>query len=247
MEGQPPAACGSAEICRFQLQAPPTRLTLRFACLREDELRLHGYFRSSAAYRVRIGLNLKGIKVEHAFRHLRKGEQRAEDYLALNPLGQVPTLETDDGAAITQSLAILLYLDETKPDPPLLPAKPLARARVMAFALAIAADIHPIQNLKILNRLRALGLDEAKVQGWAAMVIREGLAACERLIQAEPGPFCFGGAPTLADLCLVPQLFNARRFDVDLAPFPRLIAAEAACLALPAFLAASPELQADAE
>lgn len=210
-------------------------------------MRLHGYYRSSATYRVRIGLNLKGMTVEHVFRHLRKGEQRAADYLALNPLGQVPTLETDDGVAITQSLAILLYLDETQPNPPLLPAGPLARARVMAFALGIAADIHPVQNLKILNRLRALGLDEAKVQGWAATAIRDGLAACEALIKAETGPFCFGGAPTLADLCLVPQLYNARRFAVDLAPYQRLLGAEAACLALPAFIEAAPERQGDAE
>ena len=210
-------------------------------------MRLIGYFRSGAAYRVRIALNLKGLTVEHAFRHLRKGEQRAPDYLALNPQGLVPTLITDDGSALTQSLAIIEWLDETWPEPPLLPAEPWARARVRAFAQAIASDTHPVQNLRVLNRLRALGHDEEAVTAWAGSVNDEGLAACEALIAHEPGPFCFGAAPTLADICLVPQLGNALRYKVDVARFKRLLEAEAAALDLAAFRDAAPERQADAE
>jgi len=210
-------------------------------------MRLIGYFRSGAAYRVRIALNLKGLTVEHAFRHLRKGEQRAPDYLALNPQGLVPTLITDDGSALTQSLAIIEWLDETWPEPPLLPAEPWARARVRAFAQAIASDTHPVQNLRVLNRLRALGHAEEAVTAWAGSVNDEGLAACEALIAHEPGPFCFGAAPTLADICLVPQLGNALRYKVDVARFKRLLEAEAAALDLAAFRDAAPERQADAE
>ena len=209
-------------------------------------MRLHGYFRSSAAYRVRIALNLKGMSVEHAFRHLRKGEQRAPDYLALNPQGLVPTLELDDGTKLTQSLAIIEWLDETHPAPPLLPADPLQRARVRAFAFAIACDIHPVQNLRVIAAVRAIGGEEA-AQAWAKRVNAEGLAACEKLIADEPGPFCFGDKPTLADICLVPQLGNARRFGVDVAAYPRLLQAEAACKTLPAFADAAPEKQGDAE
>lgn len=210
-------------------------------------MRLHGYFRSSAAYRVRIALNLKGMSAEHLFRHLRKGEQVAPDYLKLNPQGLVPALETDDGRALTQSLAIVEWLDETHPEPPLLPGDAFQRARVRAFAQAIACDIHPVQNLKVLARLRGLGLAEEQVQHWAKWANSEGLAACEKLVASEPGPFCFGAAPTLADICLVPQLGNARRFGVDVSAFPRLLQAEAAAKAMPAFANAAPEKQADAE
>lgn len=210
-------------------------------------MKLHGYFRSSAAFRVRIAFNLKGVPVEHCSHHLRKGEQRAADYLALNPQGLVPVLEFDSGGVLTQSLTIIEWLDETYRQPPLLPADPLARARVRAFALAISCDIHPVQNLKVLNRLRSLGIEEDAVIDWAAWTNREGLEACEVLLAREPGPFCFGPAPTLADVCLVPQLGNARRFKVDVARFPRLLAAEAAAMALPAFTDASPERQHDKE
>ncbi|WP_316234557.1 maleylacetoacetate isomerase [Bradyrhizobium sp. SZCCHNR1020] len=210
-------------------------------------MKLHGYFRSSASYRVRIALNLKGLTAEHLPHHLRKGEQRAPDYLKLNPQGFVPTLEGDGGAVLIQSLAIIEWLDETHPEPPLLPKDPLTRARVRAFAQVLACDTHPVQNLKVLAGLRELGLPEDKVTAWAGWVNREGLAACEALIKHEPGPFCFGVAPTLADLCLVPQLGNARRFGVDVAAFPRLLQAEAAAKALPAFADAAPERQRDAE
>lgn len=207
---------------------------------------LHGYFRSTAAWRVRIALALKGVVATQVSHHLRRNEHRAPGYLALNPQGLVPALETDDGAVLTQSLAIIEWLEETHPAPPLLPADPLRRARVRAFALAIACDIHPVQNLKVLQRLRGLGREEAQVTAWARQTIEEGLDACEALLRAEPGPFCFGAAPTLADICLVPQLSNARRFGAELR-WPRLLAAEAAALSLSAFQAAAAERQPDAE
>ena len=210
-------------------------------------MRLHGYFRSSAAYRVRIALNLKGLAAEHLPHHLRKGEQCAPSYLAINPQGLVPTLENEAGAILTQSLAIIEWLDETYPEPPLLPKDPLRRAKVRAFALAVACDIHPVQNLKVLARLRQLGLPEEKVTEWAAWVNREGLAACEALIADESGPFCFGAMPTVADLCLVPQLANARRFGVDVSAYPRLLEAEAAAKEMKAFADAAPDKQPDAE
>lgn len=210
-------------------------------------MKLHGYFRSAAAYRVRIALNLKGLAAEHLPHHLRKGEQGAPAYLALNPQGLVPTLEDDTGAVLTQSLAIIEWLDETHPNPPLLPDDPLRRGKVRAFALAIACDIHPVQNLKVLNRLRQLGVPEQQVTEWAAWANREGLAACEALVRGEKGPFCFGDRPTMADLCLVPQLGNARRFGVDVSGFPRLLEAEAAARAIKAFADAAPDRQSDAE
>jgi maleylpyruvate isomerase len=210
-------------------------------------MKLHGYFRSSAAYRVRIALNLKGLGAEHLAHHLRKGEQCAPAYLAINPQGLVPTLESDQGVILTQSLAIIEWLDETHPEPPLLPKDPLQRGKVRAFAMALACDTHPVQNLKVLARLRQLGLPEEKVTEWAAWANREGLAACETLIAGEAGPFCFGAAPSIADLCLVPQLANARRFGVDVAVYPRLLKAEAAAKQMKAFADAAPDQQADAE
>jgi maleylpyruvate isomerase len=209
-------------------------------------MKLHGYFRSSASYRVRIALNLKGLRADHLSHHLRKGEQRDPAYLAINPQGLVPTLQ-DQGVVITQSLAIIEWLEETHPTPPLLPEHPLRRAHVRAFAQVLACDTHPVQNLKVLARLRQLGLPEEQVTGWAAWANSEGLAACEALIKDEPGPFCFGEAPTMADLCLVPQLANARRFGVDVSVYPRLLKAEAAAKANQAFADAAPERQPDAE
>ncbi len=210
-------------------------------------MRLHGYFRSTAAWRVRIALNLKRVAVEHAFHHLRHGGQRAPGYLRLNPQGLVPSIETDDGTVLTQSLAICEWLEETQPQPPLLPNDAQKRAAIRAFSLSIACDIHPVQNLKVLSRLRALGLSEDAVTGWAREVIAEGLAACQEMLVPSEGPFCFGTGPTLADICLVPQLFNARRFGVALDELPRLLAAEAACAALPAFARAVPDQQDDRE
>src|ERR1700745_2073001 len=213
----------------------------------EVPMKLHGYFRSSASYRVRIALNLKGLTTEHLAHHLRKGEPCAPAYLAINPQGLVPTLEDDAGTVLTQSLAIIEWLDETHPAPPLLPKDPLRRAKVRAFAMALACDTHPVQNLKVLARLRQLGLPEEKVTDWAAWANREGLAACETLIAGEAGPFCFGAAPTIADLCLVPQLANARRFGVAVEAFPRLLQAETAAKDIKAFADAAPDRQPDAE
>ncbi len=208
-------------------------------------MRLHGYFRSAASWRVRIALGLKRVTAEHVFHHLRRGEQRSADYLCINPQGLVPALELDDGTVLTQSLAIIEWLDETHPEPLLLPADPVARAKVRAFAHVLAADTHPLQNLEVLARVRGLGRPEEDVQAWAADVNAAGLETCEAL--AGEGPFCFGAAPGLADICLVPQLGNARRFGVEVARFPRLLAAEAACMALPAFADAVPGKQPDAE
>ena len=201
-------------------------------------MKLHGYFRSSASYRVRIALNLKGLSADHLPHHLRKGEQRDPAYLALNPQGLVPTLQEDAGTILTQSLAIIEWLEETHPEPPLLPKEPLRRAKVRAFAMALACDTHPV---------RELGLPEEAVTEWAAWANREGLAACETLITNEPGPFCFGATPTMADLCLVPQLANARRFGVDLNAYPRLLKAETAAKNNQAFADAAPDRQPDAE
>src|ERR1700750_795715 len=215
--------------------------------IREVPMKLHGYFRSSASYRVRIALNLKGLTADHLSHHLRKGEQRDPAYLAINPQGLVPTLQDDKGLILTQSLSRIEWLEDTHPDPPLLPRDPLRRAKVRAFAMALACDTHPVQNLKVLARLRQLGLPEEQVTDWAAWANREGLAACETLIANEAGPFCFGAAPTIADLCLVPQLANARRFGVAVDQFPRLLQAETAAKAIKAFADAAPDRQPDAE
>ncbi|MBM3607889.1 MAG: maleylacetoacetate isomerase [Alphaproteobacteria bacterium] len=210
-------------------------------------MKLHGYFRSSASYRVRIALGLKGLKAEQAFYHLRKGEQRSADFLKLNPQGLVPAFETDGGEVLTQSLAILEWLDETYPHPSFLPKDPLRRAKVRAFAYAIACEIHPVQNLLVLNAVRALGHGDAEVNEWARRTNYEGLKACEALIANEKGPFCFGDQPTLADICLIPQLGNARRFGADISAFKRILEADAACKGLKAFQDALPENQPDAE
>jgi len=213
-------------------------------------MKLYDYFRSSAAYRVRIALNLKGLAPERAFVHLRRGAQRDAGYLDLNPEGLVPLLVTDDGAALTQSLAIIEWLEETHPSPPLLPAVPLERARVRALALAVACDIHPLNNLRVLKYLTGtLGADDAARDAWYTHWCAVGLQALEARLAREPatGRCCHGDTPTLADVCLVPQLTNARRVDLDLSPFPTLLRIEAACLELPAFAAAAPSQQPDAE
>jgi maleylpyruvate isomerase len=213
-------------------------------------VKLYDYFRSSAAYRVRIALNLKGLQAERAFIHLRKNAQREAEYLAVNPQGLVPALVADEGTVLTQSLAIIEYLEETHPAPPLLPATPAARARVRSIALDIACDIHPIDNLRVLRYLlHTVGTTEAQKDAWYNYWIDVGLEALETRLarDAATGRFCHGDTPTLADICLVPQLANARRVKLDLAPYPTLTRIEAACLELPAFDAAQPARQPDAE
>ncbi len=199
---------------------------------------LYGYAQSSATYRVRIALNLKRLAWQDVPVDLLRNDQTASGYLALNPQGLVPTLRTDT-EDLTQSLAICEYLDEIQPTPRLLPNDPLGRARVRAFAQAIACEIHPLQNLKVLRRLRTFGLDRDEVQRWARTAVEEGLVACEALVAQHGGRFCFGDGVTLADVVLIPQLANARRFDIKV-QWPRLVAIEARCLALEAFRAAAP-------
>ena len=207
-------------------------------------MKLYGYFRSGAAYRVRIALNLKGIEVEHISRHLRNGEQRSADYLAVNPQGLVPALVLEDGTILTQSLAIIDWLEETRPEPALLPKDPIRRAKVRAFAQSIACDTHPVQNLRVLQRVKGIGGDDV---AWAKAINEEGLTAANALIASEKGPFCFGETPSLADICLIPQLANAYRFKADISGLGRILEAELACKAHPAFQAAAPERQHDAE
>jgi maleylacetoacetate isomerase len=214
-------------------------------------MRLYDYYRSSAAYRIRIALNLKGVAPdERTYVHLRMGGQRAQEYLAVNPQGLVPVLALDDGQVLTQSLAIVEYLDETHPDPPLLPPTPAARARVRAIALQIACDIHPLDNLRVLNYLiGTMGASREQKDGWYRHWIDVGFAALERTLARDgaTGRYCHGDAPTLADVCLVPQMANARRFDIDVSAYPTLVRIESACNALPAFAAAAPARQPDAE
>ena len=202
---------------------------------------LFDYFRSSASYRVRIALNLKGVDYESAPIDLLKGEQREEGYRARNPQGLVPMLEMD-GLRLTQSLAIIGYLEATHPEPRLLPADPADAAHVRAMALTIACDIHPLNNLRVLKYLVGpLGLDEETKNGWMAQWIGEGFAALEALAAPRAGRFLFGDAPSLADVCLVPQMFNARRFEVPVGQYPTLVSADAEASGLEAFAAAHPE------
>ena len=214
-------------------------------------MKLYDYFRSSAAYRVRIALNFKGLAPDdRAFVHLRMGNQRAQDYLARNPQGLVPALEVDDDRVLTQSLAIIEYLNEIRPLPALLPDTPEARARVRAIALSIACEIHPLNNLRVLNYLTGtLGITDEQKNGWYRYWIDVGFEALERQLarDRETGAYCHGGTPTVADICLVPQLANARRFKIDLTPYPTLVRIEAACNKLPAFALAAPAKQPDAE
>ena len=211
-------------------------------------MKLYNYFRSSAAYRVRIALNLKGLQPDNVFVHLQKNEQRAVEYLKVNPLGLVPTL-VDGDEVISQSLAIIEYLDEKHPSPPLLPSTPEERARVRSIALLIACDIHPIDNLRVLRYLTGvLKVSEEQKNAWYAHWVAEGLQALEARLAGDPrtGRFCHGDSPTLADVCLVPQLANARRVNMDLSPYPTLVRIEAACNGLPPFADAAPARQPDA-
>lgn len=211
-------------------------------------MRLYTYFRSSAAFRVRIALNLKGIAWEPVFVHLAKGEHRQPEYAAINPQGLVPALE-DDGRLITQSLAILEYLEETRPQPPLLPADAPGRARVRSLALLIACEIHPLNNLRVLQHLRrALGQSEEQVNAWYRHWIADGLARLEaELARGATGRFAHGDSPGIADCCLVPQVFNAQRFQCDTSPYPTVMRVFAECMKLEAFERAQPARQPDAE
>ena len=208
---------------------------------------LHGYWRSGASYRVRIALALKGIGYDLAAHDLRTGEQKAADYLALNPQGMVPALQTGDRVLI-QSPAILEWLEETHPSPPLLPSGADDRAAVRAMCALIGCDIHPLNNLRVLKALRAdFAADQAAVNAWAAAWIAPGFDALQALVDRHGADWCFGDAPTLADCYLIPQLYSARRFDMDLSPWPHLLAVEARAQAHPAFEAAHPDRQPDAD
>jgi maleylacetoacetate isomerase len=214
-------------------------------------MKLYTFFRSSASFRVRIALNLKGVSYEQAAVHLRRGggEQLQPDYKALNPQALVPALE-DHGRILTQSLAIIEYLEERYPNAPLLPKDPADRALVRSMALVIACEVHPIQNLRVLNYVKSsYSQTEAQVNQWAQHWINLGLTALEQMIVAQPnrGKFCFGNTPTMADICLVPQLGNARRYGCNLAQYPAILGIEENCMALSAFADAAPEKQPDAE
>lgn len=207
---------------------------------------LHGYWRSGTSYRTRIALNLKGLAYEQAGIDLRTGAQKSDAFLALNPQGLVPALEAD-GAVLTQSPAILEWLEETHPEPPLLPTSSVARAQVRAMAALVACDIHPLNNLRVLKALReAFDADQDAVDAWAGRWITAGFEALEALIERHGDGWCFGAAPTLADCCLIPQVYSARRFNTPLDAFPRILAIEEKAAGHPAFMAAHPDRQPDA-
>ncbi len=209
-------------------------------------MKLYTYFRSSAAFRVRIALNLKGLAYQPLFVHLAKGEHRQPQYAAVNPQALLPTLVLDDGARLTQSLAIIEYLEEKHPQPALLPKDALGRARVRSLANLVASEIHPLNNLRTLQHLRrALGQTDDQVNAWYRHWVADGLAKLEADLRDER--FCHGDSPTLADCCLVPQIFNAQRYQCDLAPYPRTMRVFGQCMKLDAFERAQPAKQPDAE
>ena len=205
-------------------------------------MKLYNYFRSSASFRVRIALQLKGLPYEYAAVHLVKGEHKLPGYAALSPTGLVPTLETDTGEHLGQSMAIIEYLDETHPEPPLLPRDPIGRAKVRALAQLVACEIHPLNNLRVLKYLvHELKVSEETKNEWYRHWVREGLEAFERELARLPASkYCYGDTPTLADCCLVPQIFNGRRVNTSFDGLPRTMAAFDACMALPAFQQAQP-------
>ncbi len=212
-------------------------------------MKLYTYWRSTAAYRVRIALNLKGIEAEQVSVHLVRdgGQQHTEAYVVKNPTHLVPSLELDDGTVLAQSLAIIDYLEALQPTPALLPAEPVLRARVLAAAHVIAMDIHPVNNLRVVAHLaQTFGADAAAKQDWMCHWMALGFDALEKMVMPDT-TYAFGDTPTLADICLVAQYYNARRWGLDLAPYPRLTEIEQTCLALPAFANARPEAQPDAE
>jgi len=212
-------------------------------------MKLYGYFRSSAAFRVRIALNLKGLDYDSSFIHLRRGDQSQPEFLAVNPQGLVPALEIDD-ERLVQSLPIIEYLDETHPEPPLLPRDPSGRARVRALAAVVACDIHPINNLRVLRYLhRNFGQDEAAIGDWYNHWIDSGFQALERLLAEDrrTGVFCHGDRPGLADIALVPQVVNAERYQLDMGPYPTIARIFERCMGLDPFAAAHPARQPDRE
>ncbi len=206
---------------------------------------LYSYWRSTTSYRVRIALNLKGVAHEQVSVDLVAGEQTSDDYTALNPGQGVPSVVLDDGTVLTQSMALLDWLDRAYPDPALLPEEPVARAHVLAAALGIATDIHPVNNLRVVAKLKGMGHSQDEAVDWMNDWMERGFAAFSQLIRDDT-LFCFGNTPGLADICLIPQLYNARRWGLDLAPYDRLTEIEARCLAIPAFDNARPENQPDA-
>jgi len=212
-------------------------------------VKLYTYFRSSAAFRVRIALNLKGLAYEPVYVHLAKGEHRRPEYAEINPQALVPTLELDDGKRLVQSLAIIEWLDERYPKPRLVPSEPFSRARVRSIAYLIACEIHPLNNLRVLQHLkRALGQTQEQIDAWYRHWIAEGLAKVEaELARRGSGTFVQGDSPSLADCCLVPQIFNAKRYSCDLAPYPITMRVFDACMKLEAFDRAQPSKQPDAE
>jgi maleylacetoacetate isomerase/maleylpyruvate isomerase len=210
-------------------------------------VKLYTYFRSSAAFRVRIALNVKDLRYESLFVHLAKGEHRRPEYAKVNPQGLLPTLELDDGIRLNQSLAIIEYLEDKYPRPPLLPADAVGKARVRGLAALVACEIHPLNNLRVLQHLkRSLGQSEEQVNAWYRHWIADGLAKLEAQLDPK-AKFAYGDAPTMADCCLVPQIFNAKRYDCDLAPYPTTMRVFEQCMRLEAFDRAQPAKQPDAE
>ena len=215
-----------------------------------SDLVLHNYYRSSTSYRVRIALEMKGLTYQYVPHHLRHGEHLEPAYLSVNPQGLVPALILGDGTLLTQSLAIIEFLDETRPEPPLLPQDAPGRARVRMLAQMIACDIHPVNNLRVLTSLRTLfGAGDEDVANWFRHWVNEGFQPLEKILasSSETGTFCHGDTPGLADICLVAQVTSNARFGVDMAPYPTITRIYAACVALPAFQRAAPENQIDAE
>lgn len=213
-------------------------------------MKFYGYFRSSSSYRCRIAFNLKGLDVDFSPVHLKQGAQHGAEFAAINPQRLLPALVTDDGETLIQSLAILEWLDETHPEPALIPTDPLLRAHVRAFAQVIACDVHPLQNLRVLKYLSdEFGADTAATTKWLTRWLTDGLEACEALLakRTQVTAFCYGDTPGLADICLVPQVLSAQRFGVDISHLARISEITARCEALPAFAAAHPAQQPDAE